>query len=186
MALRRALTEVKHKAGGARQSFSLELWRQTPEVVVGRWAAPEDNPYGLAAGSFSWGVWPLGADATWAAYRIHEADGRLKSYRFDAVAKNKATAEGVVEFWDLLLDAKVKPSQSTGTAGATQWIVAFEDADEVKAAIEAGELTDTEQSCIARFRHALEFDLDATLARVDREIADAEFHESERTRDLDA
>merc|ERR1740138_1565267 len=61
------LWEVKRKLDGAEKCFKLELWLHEPDTsVVGRWVAPAGNPW-LQAGSYSWGVWVLGAN--WGAYR---------------------------------------------------------------------------------------------------------------------
>jgi len=83
-----AMKEVKISLNQERTVFQLELWRYAPnEVIVGRWLAKEGNPYGMAAGSSSWGVWPLHDNASWGAYRIHDADGALLKYRFDALER---------------------------------------------------------------------------------------------------
>jgi len=164
--------QVKHKVDGSETRIPLELWRQTANVVVGRWVAPEDNPYGLTPGCYSWGVWPLGKRHAWAAYRIHDQAGNLKNYRFDAVLKSSADQPDEVEFWDLLLDANVTKRDEGREASA--WNVEFEDIEEVQAALEADLLSDEQQASIAKFRHSLRNDLVNVLAHVDREIALAE------------
>ena len=54
------MSEIKVKLDGRTQVFPIELWRHDPgKVVIGRWVAPEGGAYGLPAGAYSWGVFPL-------------------------------------------------------------------------------------------------------------------------------
>ena len=165
---RPVLEELKVKLNGSEQRFVLELWRWAPrEVVVGKWIAPDPNVYGIAAGSTSWGVWPLGTHQRWGAYRIHGPNGVLLKYRFDAL-ENARAIDGeprCVAFDDLLLDITV---ESGGAA------VTVEDEDEVEAASASGMLRPEQLRRVRAFRTAFVADPTAFLAEVDAHIASAE------------
>ena len=137
------MLEVKRKHDGSKKSFPIESWLWDPdgEVVVGRWVAPKGNAYGLQEGSWSWGVWGAGVfgeDVGLGAYRLHDADGSLRGYRFDVLDRADAfrDAAGVrtLVFYDLLLDAWLTPDQK----------LTLEDEDEVVEATSAGRLSASE------------------------------------------
>jgi len=126
------------------------LW----QVVIGRWLAEEDNAYGVTPGSYSWGVWPLSPSALWGAYRLHDAEGSLVNYRFDAIdiscGRLTQSEEGgphCITFHDLLLDAKVWPVQGE----SFHLRVEIEDEDEVEAAREQGKLSQGQLERITEF-----------------------------------
>ena len=137
------LIERKVSHCGARsQSFDLEGYLVDDEVVAGKWTArgtlgAKEN-YGLLPGSTSWGVWPK--DAPWGSYRLHEPDGTLKGYRFDALcdlsvaycSSDNTTVE--LTFRDLLLDARVSVAKSSK-------VIRLEDEDEAKAAFDSGRIS---------------------------------------------
>ena len=121
------LVEVKRKLDGEEQRFDLERWLVRPDLVVGRWLAGPDNPFGLPAASYSWGVWrprlPIGV------YRLHAPDGTLLRYRLDVI-EDVEVGDGEVRYRDLLLDASFLPGPAPG-----DYALRFEDEDEVAAAV---------------------------------------------------
>jgi hypothetical protein len=161
-AARPRLAEVKRKLDGSCKRYELELWRFEPhEAVVARWVAPAGNPYALPAGVVSWGVWPLAADALWGCYRIHDVDGRVRAYRFDALERTSCDGSRV-EYHDLLLDALVSP----GPHPRVRW----EDEDEVGDAVRAGALSVEQIARLDRFRALLTTSAADVLREVDRLI----------------
>jgi 8-oxo-dGTP pyrophosphatase MutT (NUDIX family) len=159
-----SLVEIKQKVDGSAQEFSLECWewdasRHGDEIVVGRWCAPPGGQFGMPEGSYSWGVWGRGVfgDVAVGAYRMHDPDGRLRGYRFDAISgvemlerrkvdkkkKKKKEEEEEEEdaenlhrtlvFHDLLLDAVVRPGP--------EYAVRVEDEDEVEEWTQLGKLS---------------------------------------------
>ena len=141
------LIEVKERLDGAEVRFELECWLVEPEVVVGRWLAGPENPFGAVEGTYSWGIWwprrPIGV------YRIHAPAGALLWYRLDVVedvrvvagvAGSGASGAGMsadmeVRYRDLLLDARIQPAGE----------VSFEDEDEVAEALLAARLSSTQR-----------------------------------------
>ena len=125
--------EYKQKLDGATQRFELERWLVKPNCFVGRWRAEPGNRFGARAGITSWGVWwrtrPYGV------YRIHDVDGSLLLYRLDVIKDVRISAAGV-RYRDLILDALLRPSGSTGKLN-----VRLEDEDEVETALRDGLLS---------------------------------------------
>ena len=81
---------------------------------------------------------------------MHEPDGTLKFYRFDALenaaCRENETGATCIYFDDLMLDAKVHVD------GAGQQTVSIEDEEEVVEALQAGELSAQQQQRINDFR----------------------------------
>eukprot|EP00929_Paragymnodinium_shiwhaense_P099516 TRINITY_DN61204_c0_g1_i1.p1 TRINITY_DN61204_c0_g1~~TRINITY_DN61204_c0_g1_i1.p1 ORF type:complete len:302 (-),score=25.89 TRINITY_DN61204_c0_g1_i1:145-975(-) len=178
------LLEIKKKASGQERSFELEKWlvdigsTHTGAVaggrVVGRWLAPEGNPYGVVPGTFSWGVWwqgtPLGA------YRLHSPAGGLQSYRFDVlhdVEIEDSETQSSILFHDLFLDAWVR----MGRDGKLQ-DVELEDEDELNDALKENVLSTTQLAAVKQAQDVLADpeQLAALLKRVDDSIDDAIAH----------
>jgi hypothetical protein len=159
------LVEVKRKLDGTEQRFDLEPWLVTDELVVGRWLAGPDNGFGLAAGSYSWGVWrprlPIGV------YRLHAPDGALLLHRFDVI-EDVEVGDGEVRYRDLLLDARLLPAPAPGDDR-----LRFEDEDEVAAAVTAGRLNHAQRWRIEWVRGVLEARPSEVRAWADRAIAEA-------------
>ena len=141
------MLEVKRKHDGSTKEFAIEswLWEATAarEVVVGRWLAPKGNEYGLQEGSWSWGVWGAGVfgDVGVGAYRMHQADGSLRGYRFDVLDRAEAILDAAsgaktLIFHDLFLDAWV--------AAPPELTLTLEDEDEVQEAASKGRLSERE------------------------------------------
>ncbi len=155
--------EVKEKVDGSRQTFPLERWLQTRDLLVGRWVADADNDFGAPAGLTSWGVWwrtrPYGA------YRIHDVDGALLSYRLDAVGDVRIDGEGV-RYRDLVLDARIRTE-----AGVPR--VRLEDEDELEAAAAAGLVSLREQRRVACTRLLFLHRPERLVARIDEAIEQA-------------
>ncbi len=159
------LVEVKRKLDGEEQRFDLERWLVRPDLVVGRWLAGPDNPFGLPADSYSWGVWrprlPIGV------YRLHAPDGTLLRYRLDVV-EDVEVGDGEVRYRDLLLDASFLPGPAPG-----DYALRFEDEDEVAAAVAAGRLSRAQRWRIAWVRGVLAERPSEVRGWVDRAIAAA-------------
>ena len=148
----------------------MELNLCASDVVVGRWSAPASNTYGLPAGTFSWGVWPL-KDAVWGAYRVHSPDGALLKYRFDALelpyVEEHTDGELQLVFHDLLLDFTV----TAGDKGEP--VVLVEDEDEVEQAVAQDSLKMDQLNKIRQFQAEFEAAPNAFLNSVDEAIATA-------------
>ena len=159
------LVEVKRKLDGQEQRFDLERWLVRPDLVVGRWLAGPDNPFGLPADSYSWGVWrprlPIGV------YRLHAPDGTLLRYRLDVV-EDVEVGDGEVRYRDLLLDASLLPGPAPG-----DYALRFEDEDEVAAAVAAGRLSRAQRWRIEWVRGVLAERPSEVRGWVDRVIAEA-------------
>ncbi len=159
------LVEVKRKLDGTEQRFDLEPWLVTEELVVGRWLAGPDSGYGLAAGSYSWGVWrpqlPMGV------YRLHAPDGELLLYRLDVI-EDVEVRMGEVRYRDLLLDARFLPGPSPG-----DYTLQFEDEDEVEAAAASGRLSPSQRWRIEWVRGVLAERPSEVRGWADRAIAEA-------------
>ena len=151
-----SLTEIKKKVDGSVQEFTLECWEWDTrnEIVVGRWVAPPGGQFGMAEGSYSWGVWGRGVfgEIPVGAYRMHDPDGRLRGYRFDALSgiemleslDEKVGNNRTVVFHDLLLDAVVNPGPVFHTR--------VEDDDEVEQWNRKGVLSDSQLRAIDKAR----------------------------------
>lgn len=154
------MLEVKEQLNGVVRQFELECWLSHRDLIVGRWVAGQDNPYGLPSDLVSWGVWwrlrPYGI------YRIHYADGELYGYRADVLDRVEISPEGVC-YRDLLLDAWVTPDHK----------VYLEDEDEVAIASSSGHLSCRDQRRIARTQLLLIQGWDRIEARVDSAIGSA-------------
>ena len=155
--------EIKEKVDGSRQTFPLERWLRTRDLLVGRWVADADNAFGAPVGLTSWGVWwrtrPYGA------YRIHDVDGALLSYRLDAVGDVRIDGEGV-RYRDLVLDARIRTE-----AGVPR--VRLEDEDELEAAAAAGLVSLREQRRVACTRLLFLHRPERLVARIDEAIEQA-------------
>ena len=144
---------------------------------------------------FSWGVWPLNADASWGAYRFHQADGALMKYRYDILERSSVSTgdDGKLQimFHDLLLDVFVKlrpdgvsvkrPGGEAHTSELGDVLVEIEDDDEVEQAKADGLLSLEQQQKIGRLRREFLEDAIPFLDAVDRAIEDAIQAERQRT-----
>ncbi len=157
-------TEVKEKLDGRAQRFELERWLRTPDLFVGRWVSQPGNEFGAPVGMTSWGVWwrirPYGA------YRIHDVDGGLRLYRFDALDRVRIDGSGV-RYRDLLLDVRMRREADGGL------VVRLEDEDEVEEASASGRLSAHELLRVRRTRRLFVDASERLAARVDGAIAQA-------------
>ena len=156
----RRIWEIKERLNGEQLRFELECWLQSERLVVARWLAPPGNPYGIPAGTFSWGCW--WRDRSYGAYRIHRPDGSLRAYRLDAVERVRIGPQAV-HYRDLLLDAWLTPD------GALR----LEDVEEVEEEIAAGRLSAHERRRIDCTRLIFERRGAQIVARIDAAIAAA-------------
>ena len=159
------------------QSFRLEgFMAKAGRAVVGRWRASgphreSKQNFGLEPGSVSWGVWPLGSNRCWGAYRLHGPDGTLQGYRFDALTdvtlRSLGEEEGYeVTFRDLLLDCRIHAERPFETC--------IEDENEVLDALRKGSLSDSDIKDIENARIAFASSNASALAKeVDAWIEEA-------------
>ena len=157
------ITEIKKGIDGKVQKFELESWRVLPDhSAVARWVAQEDNSYGLKAKSSSWGVWSMNHPHL-TAYRIHDPQGELISYRFDVIDSLKIH-QNEVSFLDLLLDFKIKDHYE---------LLEILDEDEVEDAISKNLLTKKQIKIINDTKDIMQKDVNSMLRRVDELITAA-------------
>ena len=170
------LIEIKVKTSGEKQCFTLELWHERNDFIVGRWVATEKDNFSLPVGSYSWGVWPL-HKPHWGAYRIHLPCDKLLKYRFDALHGTKCVEkEGIkyLIFNDAVLDATVDYSSRDSSPQ-----VEFLDEDEVKMMQLSGTLDLQCENAISNFRTSMSFPcIRETLSYVDHAISVALDHQN--------
>lgn len=175
---RRVLTEVKrtretpwrlaadgrtYRGGRTKETvFPLERFRTGETGVhVGRWENDADGRYGLPKGAYSWGVWF--EDTPMTAYRIHEPNGALVSYRFDCLVEPPTydPSRHTVAFDDLLLDAFVYVGDDDD--GEAHYRVVYEDEEDVN----ESELSEKDMNTVRSFRRQLDRDVASVVRRVD-------------------
>jgi len=164
------ITEIKQRLNGSCEKFELELYDLNEKFIVAKWTAQKHlaDKYGIAVGSYSWGVWPLYEQrGCWGAYRYHRPDGTLQKYRFDCVEKTYVTRKGKNSsefvFHDLILDAWVDLDMS----------VKLEDEDELEEAIRRNELTEAQKATVAEFKRLLTQETSWITHVCDQAIAEA-------------
>ena len=157
------ITEIKKGINGKVQKFELESWRVLPNhSAVARWVATEDNPFGLKAKSSSWGVWSM-KQPHLTAYRIHDPEGELISYRFDVI-DSLEIHQNEVSFLDLLLDFKIKDHYKP---------LEVLDEDELEDAISKNLLTKKQIKIVHDTKDFMQKDTNSILRRVDELITAA-------------